>query len=79
MAALKFPGGAFLFLVAGFLFPAWSQAVFSTSLIDEQEVELPFDVRRNRPPALFVTVNRLQRHSEEFCQFFLSFPKFFPG
>jgi hypothetical protein len=59
MAALKFPGGALLFDIAEFLFPTWLQAVLSASLIDKQKVELSFDVSRNCPPALFITMNSL--------------------
>jgi len=66
MSALKFPGRAFLFTVAKLFFPAGSEFVFSAALIDQQKIELSLDMGRNRPPPLFVTVDSLKRHSQEF-------------
>jgi len=59
MPALEFPGGTLLFDFTEFLLPAGDQTVLSTSLIDEKKVELSFDMSRNGPPTLLVTMNSL--------------------
>ena len=60
MSALEFPGGAMLPLGALLLLPAWRQDGVPSTLIDEQEKKLPFDMRRNCAPPLFIAVNSLE-------------------
>lgn len=60
MAALEFPGRTLLFYIAGFFLPARFETVLSTSLIDKQKIEMSFYVDWDRPPALFVAMDRLQ-------------------
>lgn len=79
MSTLKLPGGALFFNCTQFLFPTGFQAILPTSLVDKQKINLSSNVGRNSPPALFVTVDCLKRHPEEFSQLFLSFSKFFSG
>lgn len=66
MTALKFPGRALLLEVAEFLLPAGDKAVFSASLIYQQEINLSLNMCGNCSPSLLITVNSFQRHSEEF-------------
>ena len=66
MSALKFPGGALVFYIAELLFPAWKQAVFASPLVDQQEIDVPFNMSGAGSPSLLVAVYRLQRHTEQF-------------
>ncbi len=66
VSALEFPGGAIFFTVAEFFLPAGSKAGFSAPLINQKEIDLPFNVSRDCSPALLVTVDSLERHSQEF-------------
>lgn len=79
MAALKFPGGTILLYTAEFFLPARLLTIRSAPLIDKQKIEMSFYVSWNCPPALFVAVDSLQRHAEEFSELLLRFAKFFPG
>jgi len=67
VSALEFPGGTIFLTVAVFFLPAGSKAVFSAPLIYQQEIDLSFNVRRDCSPTLLVTVDSLERHSQEFC------------
>lgn len=60
MSALEFPGRAMLPLRALLFLPAWRQVGVPSSLIDEQEKKLPFDMRRDCTPPLFIAVNCLE-------------------
>jgi len=66
MAALEFPGWTLLFDVAELFVPAGNETVFSAPLINQQEVDLPLNVRRDGSPSLLVAVYCFQRHPEEF-------------
>lgn len=78
MATLKFPGRAFFLQVAVFYFPTWTNWYFSF-LIGKQKIKLPLNMGRYRPPALLVTMYRLQGYSEELSQYFLCFSEFLSG
>ncbi len=67
VSALEFPGGTILLAVAVFFFPAGSKAVFFAPLINQQKIDLSFNVRWDCSPALLITVDSLERHSQEFC------------
>ena len=79
MTALKFPGGTILFYGAHFFLPAWLPALLFTSLIYQQKIEMPLYMSWYRSPTLLIAMDSLQRHAEEFSQFFLGFAKLFPG
>lgn len=57
MPALKLPGGALLFYRTGFLFPAWCKAVFPAPLIDQQKVDVSFNMCWDCSPALLIAMN----------------------
>jgi len=77
VAALKFPCRAFLFDCARLLLPTRNKGVLSSSLIDQQEKNLPLDMTGYCTPALFIAVYCLEGGSKEFSHFFLSFIKLF--
>ena len=77
MSALEFPSRAFLLDCAEFFFPTRSKRFFSSTLINQQEKDLPLDMARYCPPALLIAVYRFKGSSKELSQFFLSFLKFF--
>ena len=79
MTALKFPRGTLLLVSTELLLPAGNQAVCSAPLIDQQKIELPFDMSGDGPPSLLIAVYRFQRHAEEFSQLLLCLAKLFPG
>ena len=66
VSALEFPSGTIFLTVAVFFLPAGSKVVLSTPLINQQEIDLSFNVRWDRSPALLVTVDSLERHPQEF-------------
>ena len=67
MAALEFPGRAMFSFGALFFFPAWRQVGVPASLVDEKKKKLPLDMGGDCPPALFIAVDSLERHPQEFC------------
>lgn len=66
MAALKLPGGALLLEGALLFFPARNKRICSPPLIDQQKIELSFDMGGYGSPALLIAVDGFQRHAEEF-------------
>ena len=79
VTALELPGRTVALDGAAFFLPARGQGVGPSPLIDQQEINVPLDMGGDCPPALFVAVNGLQGHAEEFCQLFLGLSEFFPG
>jgi hypothetical protein len=77
VATLKLPGRALLFQIALFSVPAWGEDIVSAPLIDQQEIQLSLNMRWNRSPPLFITVNGFQRHSQKFGQLLLCLCQFF--
>jgi len=77
MSALEFPCRAFLLYCTEFLFPTRGKSCLSSTLINQQEKDLPLDMARNCPPALLIAVYCFKGSSKELRQFFLRFIKFF--
>ncbi len=60
MSGLKLPGGTSLFVLAFFSYPAVLAALgILPALVDEQKIGLSFNMKRHRPPSLFVALNGL--------------------
>lgn len=79
MTALELPGRALVLYGTEFSLPARCKGILSSPLVDQQEIDVSFNMGRDCSPALFIAVNSLQRHAEEFCQLFLRLAQFFPG
>jgi len=77
MSALEIPCRAFLLDCAELFFPTRSKSFFSSTLINQQEKDLPLDMTRYCPPALLIAVYRFKGSSKELGYFFLCFIKFF--
>ncbi len=76
---MKFPRRALFLLAAFFFIPAWSEGVITSPLVDEEEVQLAFDMCWNSTPSLLITVDCLKGHSQKSRKLFLGFSKFFSG
>jgi predicted alpha/beta-fold hydrolase len=75
VTGLKFPRGATLFVFAFFNVPAIFALVQTiASLVHGQKIELPFDMKGNRSPSLFIALHGFQGNAKEPCKIFLSFP-----
>ena len=79
MTTLEFPSRAIFLLLTIFLFPARNQFILVFSLINEKKEKLTLYVRWNRAPSLLVTVDGLQRHSEQRRKLLLCFSQFLPN
>ena len=78
LSNLKLPCRAVCFLVRRTFFysPTRFSALPFLSDPGEQEIHLSLRRRWNEPPALFVTLNCLNRNSEQQCHLFLCFVQF---
>lgn len=70
--AVKFPGWAILLFQATLSLPARDQRFVLMALTDNQEIEIPGNVRRNGAPALFIAVDGFQAHAQDVRQLLLS-------
>jgi hypothetical protein len=77
MPALKFPGWTRFLLTTLFLFPAGDQVLLSVSLIAEKKKNLSFDMGRNCPSPLLVTMDGFNGDTEQISQLFLGPAEFF--
>ena len=69
MADLKFPGRAFFLAGAFFLCPAILVfAVAVGALVDDEKIELSFDMDWNGTPSLLIALHCFQRDTEELGQ-----------
>ena len=75
---MKLPCWACFFLFTLFFVPAGGERIVASALLDQQEIELAFYMGRNGTPALFIAVDGLKGHSQEFGELFLCFAEFFP-
>ena len=58
MAGLKLPGRTGFFTLAFFQIPAvFSFGGFIPALVDQQEVDLPFNMQRNGSPSLLIALD----------------------
>lgn len=48
-------------------------------MADHQKIDLSFDMERNTPPSLFITLHGLQGDAQEFREFLLGFAEFGSG
>ncbi len=60
MTALKFPGWTLILDSALLVFPTWFQVIFSASLVNEEKIEMSFDVIGDCSPTLLVTMYGLK-------------------
>ena len=47
--------------------PTWCHIGIPATLIDEEEKELPFNMRGYSAPPLLITVDGFERHTQQFC------------
>ena len=78
ISGLKFPGRTLCLLVSRTFFysPTWFSAFPVFRYPGDQEKHLPLRRRRNRPPPLFVALNRLNRGSEQYGHLLLCLVQF---
>ena len=77
MPTLKLPGRTGFFITTLLFFPAGDQILLSAALITEKEEYLAFNMRRNGPASLLVTMDCFNRNPEKISELFLCSSQFF--
>jgi len=81
MPGIKLPCGTILPVLHGAMPRQPSGLVLFGSMVfqGKNKEDLPFDVHRNVPPALFETLNGFWRNSQDLCHLVLRFPQMPPN